>query len=263
MGFWFWGRVRVATVGFYGDRHLNGQTALSPADWWSRQGKGRSCAPGGSVLTVGADPVVVERMLAGGLLACPDCGGVLSGWGYTRLRSLRRVSGVEERLRLRRAMCLLRSVNGCGRSHVLLPALLLERRLDEVEVIWSAVRARADGLGWRRLVAMVGRPASTVRGWVARAVARAQPIRDRFTEVEHLLARTAGEDMDRVAPTGDALRDAVAQIGVVVAVLRRSRGAAVRAVSPARVVAVLSGGLLLSTRILKPFTVVINTSAHL
>lgn len=253
----------MTTAGFYGDRHLNGQTALSPADWWSRQGKGRSFAPGGSVLTVGPDPVVVEQMLAGGLLACPDCGGVLSGWGHTRPRSLRRRSGVEERLRLRRAMCPLRSVNGCGRSHVLLPALLLERRLDEVEVIWSAVRARADGLGWRRLVAMVGRPASTVRGWVARAVRRARLIRDRFAEVEHLLAKAAGEDMGRVAPGGDPLRDAVAQIGVVVAVLRRSRGLAVRAVSPARVVAVLSGGLLLSTKILNPLSLVINMNAHL
>jgi hypothetical protein len=202
-------------------------------------------------------------MLADGLLACPDCGGVLSGWGRTRPRSLRRVSGVEERLRLRRAICPVRGVGGCGRSHVLLPALMLERRLDEVEAIWSVLRARVDGLGWRRLVAVVGRPASTVRGWVARAVARAGLIRDRFTEVEHLLARTAGEDMDRVVPAGDALRDAVAQVGVVVAALRRTRGLAVRAVSPAQVVAVLSGGLLLSTKMFTSLAVVINTSAHL
>jgi hypothetical protein len=215
------------------------------------------------VLTVGPDPVVVEQMLADGLLACPDCGGVLSGWGYTRRRSLRRASGVEERLRLRRAICRLIGIDGCGRSHVLLPALMLERRLDEVEVIWSVVRARADGLGWRRLVALVGRPASTVRGWAARAGQRAGLIRDRFTEAEHLLAKTAGEDMDRVAPTGNPLRDAVAQIGVCVAMLRRTQGTAVRTVSPARVVAVLSGGLLLSTKILKPLTMIINTGAHL
>lgn len=215
------------------------------------------------MLTVSADPVVVEQMLADGLLACPGCGGVLSGWGYTRPRSLRRASGVEERLRLRRAMCPLRNADGCGRSHVLLPALLLQRRLDEVEVIWSVVRGRADGLGWRRLVAMVGRPASTVRGWVTRAAQRAGMIRGWFTEAEHLLAKAAGEDMERVAPTGDPLRDAVAQIGVCVAMLRRTQGTAVRTVSPARVVAVLSGGLLLSTKILKPPVMIINTGAHL
>jgi hypothetical protein len=202
-------------------------------------------------------------MLADGMLACPECGGVLSGWGYTRPRSLRRVSGVEERLRLRRAICSPRSGRGCGRSHVLLPVLLLGRRLDEVEVIWSAVRARADGLGWRRLVARVGRPASTVRGWVARAVRRAHLIRDRLVEAENLLARAGGEDMDRVAPTGDPLRDAVAQLGVVLAVLRRSRGAWVRMLSPARVVAALTGGLLLGTRVWIPLTAVINTSPHL
>lgn len=215
------------------------------------------------MLTVGPDPVVVEQMLTDGLLACPDCGGVLSGWGRTRPRSLRRASGVEERLRLRRAICPVRTADGCGRSHVLLPALLLERRLDVVEVIWSAVRARAAGLGWRRLVALVGRPASTVRGWVVRAVRRAQAIRDRFTDVEHLLAKAAGEDMDRVAPTGNPLCDAVAQIGVCVAALRRTRACAVRAVSPARAVAVLSGGLLLSTKIFKPLALVVNTNAHL
>lgn len=215
------------------------------------------------MLTVGPDSVVVERLLADGLLACPDCGGVLSGWGYTRPRSLRRASGVEERLRLRRAICPLRNSSGCGRSHVLLPALLLERRLDEVEVIWSALRARTDGLGWRRLVARVGRPASTVRGWVARAVQRAQAIRDQFTDAEHLLAKTAGEDMDRVSPTGNPLCDAVAQIGVCLAALRRTQALAMRTVSPARAVAALSGGLLLSTRIFKPQVMIINTNAHL
>ncbi len=215
------------------------------------------------MLTVGPDPVVVERLLADGLLACPDCGGVLSGWGYTRPRSLRRACGVEERLRLRRAICPLRNADGCGRSHVLLPASLLERRLDEVEVIWSALRARADGLGWRRLVARVGRPASTVRGWVARAVQRAQAIRDRFAEAEYLLAKTAGEDMDRVTPTGNPLCDAVAQIGVCLAALRRSQALVVRTVSPARAVAALSGGLLLSKKIFKPVSMIINTTAHL
>jgi len=202
-------------------------------------------------------------MLADGLLECPDCGGVLSGWGYARPRSVRRASGAEERLRLRRAICPARDAVGCGRSHVLLPALLLERRLDEVEVIWAAVRARADGLGWRRLVALIGRPASTVRGWATRAARRASMIRDRFAEAEHLLAKADGGDMDRVAPTGDPLRDAVAQIGVFLAALRRGRGPAVAAVSPARAVAALSGGRLLSEKILRPLTMINNTGARL
>jgi hypothetical protein len=140
---------------------------------------------------------------------------------------------------------------GCGRTHVLLPAFLLGRRLDVVEVIWSALRACVDGLGWRRQAALVGRPASTVRGWVARARSRAGVIRDRFAQVEHLLVTADGDDMARVAPTGSGLGEAVAQIGVCLAALRRARPAALAAMGVARVVAVLSGGWLLGTRDLR------------
>lgn len=113
------------------------------------------------MLTVGPDPVVVEQMLADGLLQCPDCAGVLARWGHVARRFVRHSTGAVEKLRLRP----LSEEGGCGRTHVLLPAFLLGRRLDVVEVIWWVLRACVDGLGWRRLVALVGRPASTVRGW--------------------------------------------------------------------------------------------------
>lgn len=202
------------------------------------------------MLSVSPDPVVVERMLVGGQLRCPDCGGVLSRWGHAAARFVRLAAGVVERIRPRRAICPATNTAGCGRSHVLLPRFLLGRRLDEVEVIWSALRRRADGSGWRSTVAAVGRPASTVRGWLERAARLADAIRDRFAEVEYLVAAAEGGDMDRVAPTGSGLGDALAQVGACLAVLRRSRGEAVRAVSPAQLVAVLSGGWLLGTRIL-------------
>src|ERR1700759_1769729 len=41
------------------------------------------------VLTVGANPAEVERVLAGGGLECPWCGGVLAGGGDARPRGLR------------------------------------------------------------------------------------------------------------------------------------------------------------------------------
>jgi hypothetical protein len=157
-----------------------------------------------------------------------------------------------EKIRLRRTICPLTDDSGCGRTHVLLPAFLLGRRLDVVEVIWSAVRACVGGLGWRRLAALVGRPASTVRHWVGRARAQAGVIRDRFTQLEHLLVAADGDDMSWVTPTGGGLGDAVAQIGVCLAALRRARPAVLTAMSVAQTVAVLSGGWLLGTRALRP-----------
>jgi hypothetical protein len=204
------------------------------------------------VLTVGPDPAVVERMLADGLLRCPDCAGPLSRWGHVARRFVRTATGAVEKIRLRRTICPLTDDSGCGRTHVLLPAFLLGRRLDVVEVVWSALRACVDGLGWRRLAALVARPASTVRGWVGRARARVGVIRDRFTQLEHLLVTADGDDMARVTPTGGGLGDAVAQIGVCLAALRRARPAVMAAMGVARMVAVLSGGWLLGTRRLRP-----------
>jgi hypothetical protein len=202
------------------------------------------------VLTVGPDPVAVEQMLADGLLRCPDCAGVLSRWGHVPRRFVRHVNGDEEKIRLRRTICPSRDDHGCGRTHVLLPAFLLGRRLDVVETIWSALRACADGLGWRRQAALVGRAASTVRGWVARARRRAGVIRDRFVRVEHLLVAADGDDMARVAPAGGGLGDAVAQIGVCLAALRRARPRVL--MGAARLVAALSDGWLLGTGRLRP-----------
>jgi Domain of unknown function (DUF6431) len=190
-------------------------------------------------------------MLADGLLRCPDCAGSLSRWGHVAQRFVRTATGAVERIRLRRTICPLTDDGGCGRTHVLLPAFLLGRRLDVVEVIWSALRACVDGLGWRRLAALVDRPATTVRGWTARARGRAEMIRDRFTQLEHLLVAGEGDDMTRVAPTGGGLGDAVAQIGVCLAALRRARPAVLSAMSVAGMVVVLSGGWLLGTRTLR------------
>ena len=89
-----------------------------------------------------------------------------------------------------------------------------------------------------------------MRGWVGRARVRAGLIRDRFARLEHLLVAADGDDMARVAPAGSGLGDAVAQIGVCLAALRRARPVVLAAMSVARTVAVLSGGWLLGTRAL-------------
>jgi Homeodomain-like domain len=64
------------------------------------------------------------------------------------------------------------AVRACGATHVLLPDVCLLRRRDAVEVIGAAVLA-ATGMGYRRVAEQLGRPAETVRDWLARFRARA------------------------------------------------------------------------------------------
>lgn len=66
-------------------------------------------------------------------------------------------------VRPRRARCA-----GCGRTQVLLPAALSVRRADAVEVIGTALAAKAAGSGYRTIAALLGRPVSTVRRWLRR-----------------------------------------------------------------------------------------------
>ncbi|MGD0687667.1 MAG: DUF6431 domain-containing protein [Streptosporangiaceae bacterium] len=143
------------------------------------------------MLTVNGDRAVVERQLAGGELACPSCGGVLGGWGNAAERRVRVLEGDDVRLRPRRSRC-----RRCRGTHVLLPAWLLLRRADAGEVIGAALEAAAAGAGHRRIAGLVGRPASTVRGWLRRFAGRAERVRAFFTV---LLARTAP---DPVMPAG-------------------------------------------------------------
>lgn len=194
------------------------------------------------MVSVGVDRVGVEKQLLSGGLACPDCGGQLAPWGYAAPRFVREDSELVRQIRPRRAIC--SRGGGCGRTHVLLPRLCLGRRVDPVAVIWAALLARAAGHGWRRICAAAGRPASTVRGWLARFAAHAKPIRAGFAGLERLVG--AGADMDRLAPAGSPVADAVAQIGAACAAVRRAGGQAVLGAPAAEVVAVCSGGWLLA-----------------
>jgi hypothetical protein len=117
-------------------------------------------AHGGAVVTVEVDADGVERRLAGGRLACPGCGGVLTGWGHGRERTVRGPDG-SVRVRPRRSRCA-----GCGVTHVLLPVVLLVRRADAAVVIGSALAAKAAGAGYRSIAVALCRPADTVRGWI-------------------------------------------------------------------------------------------------
>ncbi len=69
------------------------------------------------MLTVETDTSRVEERLRSGRLACPECAGVLTGWGRARARTVR---GPDSPIRIvpRRSRC-----TGCGATHVLLPVL--------------------------------------------------------------------------------------------------------------------------------------------
>lgn len=212
------------------------------------------------MLIVGPDREVVEKTLVRGELGCPDCGQRLARWGWAARRFVRTADGAVRRIRPRRAICSTAAV-GCGRSHVLLPRFVLGRRIDEVAVIWAALRARAQGRGWRKITELVSRPPSTVRGWLARFAAHAESIREAFAQLERQVS--AGADMDRLVPAGNPAADAVAQIGAACAAVRRSFGEAVFTVSPAQLASACSGGWLLGSAPPRPPGVWINMSPHL
>ena len=154
------------------------------------------------MLTVGVDAAEVERRLVAGELVCPDCAGVLTGWGYARARAIRVESG-RWLVRPRRAVC-----RGCGGTHVLLPVGVLLRRADVVGVVGAAVVAKAAGLGARPVAALVGRPLGTVRGWLRRFGSRAEAVRGWFTR---LLCAVASDPVPP-EPAGSVWADAVAAI---------------------------------------------------
>ncbi len=184
---------------------------------------------------VDADPAKVEADLAAGLLACPDCKGRLSPWGHARRRPLRR-GGEEDQVRPRRSICA-----GCGgargKTHVLLPDSCLLRRRDHVEVIVSAIQAKADGESRASISGRLGRHEDTVRGWLRAFARNAEAIRAGFTRWALVLDPLCGP----IRPASSVLSDALEAIGAAVraAVLRFGPAPASSLVSK------LSGGALL------------------
>ena len=185
------------------------------------------------MLTVSADQVAVERGLREGAFGCP-CGGVLAPWGWARPRLLRDLSS-SLRVRPRRGRC-----RCCAVTHVLLLVDALLRRADTVAVIGSALADKARGRGHRVIAARLGRPASTVRGWLRRFGSRAEPVRAALTA----LAVTLVVDAVLPGPAQTVLADAVAALGAAASAVARRFGVAV--VSGWRVAAVVSMGRLLA-----------------
>jgi len=187
---------------------------------------------------VGMDEDEVDRVLRAGGLGCPGCSAVLAPWGYARRRKVR-AEGEVWRLRPRRSRC--SAADGCGRTHVLLPTSCLVRRADAVEVIGAALVDKAAGVGHRVIAEAIGRPCSTVRGWLRS-----------FAQVAGVAGVAAMRLLLEVDPLcgplparGSVIADAVEVIGAAGAAVRRRLGASVGMWSPWQLVGAVSGGWLL------------------
>src|SRR6266536_3534471 len=169
------------------------------------------------VMTVRGSAESVEARLRAGFLVC-WCGGRLRPWGHARPRQIATFAGPAV-VQPRRGICR----DGCGRSHVLLPAWLLSRRRYAAAVIFAALALRAAGL---KVPAVAARlrlpsparpgqwwsvPASTTRSWLARFAGRAAWLRQLLMAVLPL----ADAQARPVAPAGSAVADALAALEAV------------------------------------------------
>jgi hypothetical protein len=132
---------------------------------------------------------------------CPSCAGPLVFWsGYRRFV---RAAGHCRKIFVPRVRC-----GRCRVSHALLPAFVLVRRLDVVEVVGEVVEEVAGGPGGVRPAA--GRtdvPYTTARGWVRRFRARALDLGVAFAA---LAVELGGE---AIRPAADASRFTLTAIG--------------------------------------------------
>jgi hypothetical protein len=124
---------------------------------------------------------------------------------------------------------------------VLLPVVALLRRADLAVVVWAALVAAAGGMGARRVAVLLGRPDSTVRGWLRRFAGRAETVRRVFTA----LLVDVGIDAVVPAPAGSPVADALAAvIGATVAA--GTRWPLLGALSPGEVAVAATNGQLIS-----------------
>ena len=124
-------------------------------------------------------------------------------------------------------------------THVLLPASVLLRRADAVAVIGVALLAKASGCGHRRVAGLVGRAATTVRGWLRRL----GRVADRVLAVLAAAAAELGTEFVAPASATDRVGAVVELVGALArAVARRLGGSC----EPWRLAAVVSVGRLLA-----------------
>lgn len=180
------------------------------------------------------DAEAVEARLRAGQISCGACGGELRPWGFARRRTVRD-RGRALRLRPRRSIC-----RSCAVTHVLLPTLVLLRRVDVATVIGEALHGHYVAGATQQEVAEAagGVHPDTARRWLRRFAANADDVRAGFVALAHRLDPELGP----VEPRGSPCLDALEAIGV-------AASAAVRRLGPSPLwwfVSGASGGRLLS-----------------
>jgi Domain of unknown function (DUF6431) len=189
------------------------------------------------------DEALAQDALDAGQLRCPHpgCGGVVRRDGHARQRRVRTRDGQQRSLRPQRVAC-----RQCARVQVLLPSWCVPRRADDAETIGVALLHAAQGRGHRPIAALLGRPLSTVRGWLR--AARANAIR---VERHAYLARRAMEQthpprMVCLPHAGTPLGYAVDALGAAAAAARRHFGDDGHQSSPWALLMLLGGARLLA-----------------
>jgi transposase-like protein len=141
----------------------------------------------------------VGPSLAAGM-CCPACAGELGSWGRGYRRRVR-VGRARFGLLVRRARCRV-----CERTHALLPAFLLARRLDAVDAVGCALGMAAGGRGYRPIAGALGLPGSTVRGWLRRLRARVDVLRGWFVGLAVELSEPPARAPPDCSPLGLLVR---------------------------------------------------------
>lgn len=182
-----------------------------------------------------------QQALDAGKLACSraGCAGLVRRDGHARSRWVRTRSGHKQVLRPQRVRC-----RRCERVQVLLPAWCVPRRADDTETIGVALLHAALGRGHRMIAVMLGRPASTVRGWLRAARSNA----DRTDRYAYLLRRhLESTHPARSAPHARTpLAYAVAELGAAAAAAHRHFGVLGPRHSPWAMLTFVGGFLLLA-----------------
>jgi len=193
------------------------------------------------VVIIVRDEELAQQALTAGTLTCPHagCGGTVYRDGHARARRVRTCGGGERGLRPQRVAC-----RRCGRVNVVLPAWCVPGRCDDAETIGTALVAAARGGGHRSIAARLGRPATTVRGWLRAARGHAEDLRIRAyarrDRIEH--------ETEWLQPAGSPLGDAMTALVAAAAAARRFFGGGRCATSLWEFVVLVSGGSLLRPR---------------
>jgi transposase-like protein len=190
------------------------------------------------VVIIVRDEELAQRTLTAGTLGCPHagCGGVVYRDGRARARRVRTREGGERELCPQRVAC-----RRCGRVNVVLPAWCVPGRCDDAETIGAALVAAARGRGHRSIAKRLGRPATTVRGWLRAARAHAEDLR----AGAHLRQDQIERETEQLRPAGSLLGDAVTALAAAAAAARRFFGGGRCATSLWEFIVLISGGRLL------------------